>query len=66
MNKPHIIINHPGRNEDLQYFNKNCAAATPPSKGGETFASIHFKKKSLNLTAMPFRRAGGLKHWEIE
>jgi len=28
-------INHPGRNHPLQYFGYHCAAATPPSKGGE-------------------------------
>ncbi|HAM09490.1 MAG: hypothetical protein A2X05_03575 [Bacteroidetes bacterium GWE2_41_25] len=28
-------INHPGRNQTLQYYNYHCAAATPPSKGGE-------------------------------
>jgi len=32
-----IKINHPGRKEALQQFNKHCVAATPPSKGGETF-----------------------------
>ena len=29
-------INHPGRNQLLQYFDYHCAAATPPSKGGES------------------------------
>jgi hypothetical protein len=29
-------INHPGRYQPLQYFNYHCAAATPPSKGGES------------------------------
>jgi hypothetical protein len=29
-------INHPGRNEAFQYFDKHFVAATPPSKGGET------------------------------
>ena len=32
-NKP---INHPGRYQLLQYFDYHCAAATPPSKGGES------------------------------
>ena len=26
-------INHPGRNQLLQYFDYHCVAATPPSKG---------------------------------
>ena len=29
-------VNHPGRNQALQYINYHCAAATPPSKGGES------------------------------
>jgi len=29
-------INHPGRHKPLPYFCDHCAAATPPSKGGET------------------------------
>jgi len=29
-------VNHPGRNQSLQCFNYRCAAATPPSKGGES------------------------------
>ena len=31
----HNPVNHPGRNETLQTFDYHCAAATPPSKGGE-------------------------------
>ncbi len=31
-----LQINHPGRNQPLQCFNYHCAAATPPSKGGES------------------------------
>jgi len=30
-------INHPGRIKPLQYYGDLCIAATPPSKGGETF-----------------------------
>jgi len=37
MNLYKLIINHPGRNEALQYLNNHCTAATPPSKGGETY-----------------------------
>jgi len=29
-------INHPGRYQALLYFDYHCAAATPPSKGGES------------------------------
>ena len=52
MNLFDIKINHPGRNETLQYSDKNCTAATPPSKGGEnlTWQSLH--KTTLKLTAM--------------
>ena len=32
-------INHPGRNQSLQYSNKHCTAATPPSKGEENIKS---------------------------
>jgi very-short-patch-repair endonuclease len=35
-------INHPGRHEPLQYFNYHCAAATPPSKGGENIIALNF------------------------
>ena len=31
------LINHPGRKQSLQYFDYHYGAATPPSKGGETF-----------------------------
>ena len=38
-------INHPGRNQPLQYFNYHCAAATPPSKGGESIRNeLNFNK----------------------
>jgi len=30
-----VAINHPGRNQNLQYYDHHCTAATPPSKGGE-------------------------------
>ena len=30
-------INHPGRDQSLQYIDYNSTPATPPSKGGETF-----------------------------
>jgi hypothetical protein len=33
---PVNLINHPGRNQLLRYFDYNCTAATPPLKGGET------------------------------
>jgi very-short-patch-repair endonuclease len=32
---PHGEYHHPGRNHPLQYLGYHCAAATPPSKGGE-------------------------------
>jgi hypothetical protein len=32
-------INHPGRNQPLEYFNNNCTAATPPLKGGENITN---------------------------
>jgi hypothetical protein len=40
------LINHPGRKQYFQYFDFNCTAATPPSKGGEIcvtniFTMIH-------------------------
>ena len=41
-----LQINHPGRNQPLQYSDYHCTAATPPSKGepaplrrGETSSS---------------------------
>ena len=48
MNLSGLIINHPGRNEALLYFDKNCAAATPPSKGGETYTNISSGKAICN------------------
>ena len=41
-----LQINHPGRNQPLQYFKYHCAAATPPSKGGESIRNeLNFNKK---------------------
>jgi len=37
---PINTINHPGRKQSLQYFDCNCAAVTPPLKGGETFLTF--------------------------
>ena len=34
--EPDKPINHPGRYQALLYFDYHCAAATPPSKGGES------------------------------
>ena len=55
-------INHPGRNQPLQYFDYHCTAATPPSKGGEsllnccfTIRAIYFPKISNSrFTTVPF------------
>ena len=44
-------INHPGRYHPLQYFDYHCAAATPPSKGGETFSTQRIYNTTLSLTA---------------
>ncbi len=52
MNLFDLTINHPGRNKALQYFDNHCAAATPPSKGGETYTKISCYKATLKLTAM--------------
>ena len=46
-------INHPGRKLNVQYTYYHCAAATPPSKGGETSLIIPFLKTSLDLVEMP-------------
>jgi hypothetical protein len=40
-------INHPGHNEALKYFDKHCVAATPPSKGGETYAIPQLQLKKV-------------------
>jgi hypothetical protein len=35
-----MSINHPGLYKLLQYFDYHCAAATPPSKGGESIINL--------------------------
>ena len=40
MNLYDLIINHPGRILTLQCINYHCTAATPPSKGGETYTNL--------------------------
>jgi len=45
-------INHPGRKPILQCIDCNCTAATPPSKGGETYTIIFCHKAILRLIAM--------------
>ena len=52
MNRSDRQINHPGRKLILQYINYHCAAATPPSKGGETFSILSCQKTKLKLTAI--------------
>ncbi len=52
MNLFDLIINHPGRNEVLQYYDKQCNAATPPSKGGENLSRLFHYKKPLSLTTI--------------
>jgi hypothetical protein len=47
MNQTIEQINHPGRKQTLCLINKQCLAATPPSKGGESAAftsAQHFIK----------------------
>jgi very-short-patch-repair endonuclease len=44
---------HPGRNHPLQCFGYYCAAATPPSKGGETSSFLSCKKLCLSLRLSP-------------
>ncbi len=46
------LINHPGRIEALQYYDKHCIAATPPSKGGETYTTFSCNRFILSLKAM--------------
>ena len=48
-----IKINHPVRKEALQQFNKHCVAATPPSKGGETYSIVSCNIAKLKLTPIP-------------
>jgi len=52
MNLYDLIINHPGRILTMQCINYHCTAATPPSKGGETYTILSCHKTSLRLTAM--------------
>jgi hypothetical protein len=52
MNRFDRLINHPGRNIALQCIDYICIAATPPSKGGETYTIISFNKTMRRLTAM--------------
>jgi hypothetical protein len=52
MNRSDRQINHPGRKVILQYINYHCAAATPPSKGGETFSNLYCQKAKLRLSAI--------------
>ena len=35
-------INHPGRDQSLQYIDYHSAPATPPSKGGENIIALNF------------------------
>ena len=51
MNLGDLIINHPGRILTLQCINYHCTAATPPSKGGETYTIISCLKTTLKVTA---------------
>jgi hypothetical protein len=60
MNRFDRLINHPGRNIALQCIDYICIAATPPSKGGETYTIISLNKTMLRLTAMPQTPQGGL------
>ncbi len=53
MNLYNLLINHPGRIEALQYSDNLCTAATPPSKGGESFDILFCLKTTLRLMAMP-------------
>jgi hypothetical protein len=47
MNQTDEQINHPGRKETIWHNSKQCIAATPPSKGGESFVLISTKKQLL-------------------
>ena len=47
------LINHPVRILTLQYIYYHCVAATPPSKGGETYPVLPYNKTMLRLMAMP-------------
>ena len=52
MNRFERLINHPGRKLILQCIDYICIAATPPSKGGETYSISSCNKTMLRLTAM--------------
>jgi hypothetical protein len=52
MNLYDLIINHPGRRRNLQFVNHHCGAATPPSKGGETFTIPYCDNTTIRLSAM--------------
>jgi len=43
------LINHPGRKLTLQHINYICIAATPPSKGGETYTDTSCIKTTLRM-----------------
>jgi len=59
MNRSDRQINHPGRKLGLQYIDYHCAAATPPSKGGETYTIISCHKITLRLTVMSLATFNG-------
>jgi hypothetical protein len=46
-------INHPGRIQYFQYIDYHRIAATPPSKGGETFSNLRLYNTTIRFTAMP-------------
>ena len=52
MNLFDLLINHPGRSLTFQCINYHCTAATPPSKGGETFTILSCHKTNLKLTSI--------------
>ena len=52
MNLYDLIINHPGRILSLYSINHHCTAATPPSKGGDSYNNLSCNKATLRLTVM--------------
>ena len=63
MNLYDLIINHPGRILTLQCISYHCTAATPPSKGGESYNNLSCHKTTLSLTAKPPKgEAGALRN----
>ena len=52
MNRSDRQINHPGRKQALQCIKYHCTAATPPSKGGESYSILSCHKTTHRLTAM--------------